>query len=215
MKILITGFDPFDGEDVNPAYDAVKDLPDEILNTQIIKRELPTEFKKSHKILKELALEHTPDVILCVGQAGGRSGLTVEKVAINLAEARIPDNSGYQPIDENIIKDGKTAYFATVPVKNMVKGIRESDVQGNISYTAGTFVCNSIMYHALALCENELTNCIAGFIHVPFLPEQVVNKREGTPSMSKENITKGLQAAIEAIITYDGKKADMIAGETH
>lgn len=215
MKILVTGFDPFGGESINPAYEAVKELPDQIQGATIIKKEIPTEFKRSGEVLKELALEYKPDVILCVGQAGGRSGITVERVAINLAEARIADNVGFQPSDMEIIKGGKPAYFATIPVKNMVEKIRERGLQGNISYTAGTFVCNSIMYNALAIAEKEVPGAKAGFIHVPFLPEQVTSKVEGTPSMSKESITAGLQAAIEAIIEYDGEQADIKVGETH
>lgn len=200
MKILVTGFDPFGGEEVNPAYEAVKLLPDKIAGSDIIKVEIPTVFSKSTIVTEEAIKEHKPDIVLNVGQAGGRSSITVEKVAINLAEARIPDNEGEQPLDEKLREDGETAYFATIPVKAMVKNIRDHGIPANISYTAGTYVCNSIMYNVLYMTSKKYTNIRAGFIHVPFATEQVADKPEGVPSMSVETIAKAIEYAIEAII---------------
>ena len=120
MKVLITGFDPFGGEKVNPAFEAVKLLPDTIAGAEIIKLEIPTVFTRSAVVVEEAIKEHQPDIVINVGQAGGRSCMTVEKVAINLAEARIPDNDGEQPFDQPLREDGETAYFATIPVKAMV-----------------------------------------------------------------------------------------------
>lgn len=200
VKILVTGFDPFGGEEVNPAYEAVKLLPDKISDSDIIKIEIPTVFSKSALVVEEAIKKYDPDVVLNVGQAGGRSSITVEKVAINLAEARIPDNEGEQPIDEKLHQDGETAYFATIPVKAMVKNIRDHGIPANISYTAGTYVCNSIMYNVLYMTHKKYTNIHAGFIHVPFSIEQVADKPEGIPSMSVETIAKALEYAIEAII---------------
>ena len=200
MKILVTGFDPFGGEEVNPAYEAVKLLPDKIAGSDIIKVEIPTVFSKSTIVTEEAIKEHNPDIVLNVGQAGGRSSITVEKVAINLAEARIPDNEGEQPLDEKLREDGETAYFATIPVKAMVKNIRDHGIPANISYTAGTYVCNSIMYNVLYMTSKKYTNIRAGFIHVPFATEQVADKPEGVPSMSVETIAKAIEYAIEAII---------------
>lgn len=200
MKVLLTGFDPFGGEIVNPSFEAVKELPENILGAEIIKKEIPTEFLKSQKVLKELILEINPDIILSIGQAGGRASITLEKVGINLMEARIEDNSGFQPEELEIVEDGPTAYFSTLPLKEMQRKICETGIPAHISYTAGTFVCNTVLYSALNICEKEGLNTKAGFIHVPFLPEQVVNKKQGTPSMSKEEIKKALIAAIESIL---------------
>lgn len=214
MKILVTGFDPFGGESVNPAYEAVKKLPDEIQGAQIIKMEIPTVFSRSATVVEEGIKKYQPDVVINVGQAGGRSCVTVEKVAINLAEARIPDNDGEQPIDVPLREDGDTAYFATIPVKAMVEHVREHDIPCHISYTAGTYVCNSIMYHVLYMTKNKYPNILAGFIHVPYATEQVVDKPNGTASMPLDMIAKSLYYAIEAIVLKkeDGKKA---MGETH
>ncbi|HLR20990.1 MAG TPA: pyroglutamyl-peptidase I [Tissierellaceae bacterium] len=200
MKILVTGFDPFGGEETNPAYQAVKLLPDKILDNEIIKLEIPTVFSKSPIVVEEAIKKYNPDVVLNIGQAGGRSSISVERVAINLAEARIPDNDNEQPINERLQKDGENAYFATIPVKAMVKNIREHNIPANISYTAGTYVCNSIMYHVLYMTHTKYKDIRAGFIHVPFSTKQATKKKDGTPSMSIETISKGLEYAIEAII---------------
>ena len=155
MKILLTGFDPFGGESVNPAYEAVKLLPDEIGGAQIIKLEVPTVFGKAGEALEEGIRLHEPDVVICVGQAGGRSGMSVEKVAINYQDARIADNEGRQPIDVPIREDGDTAYFATVPVKAMVAKMRENGIPAFVSYTAGTYVCNELMYALLYMINRK------------------------------------------------------------
>ena len=212
MKILVTGFDPFAGEAVNPAYEAVKQLPDTIAGAEVIKLELPTAFKRSGEVLKKAIEEHMPNAVLCVGQAGGRAKMTVEKVAINLAEARIPDNDGQQPIDEPLVPAGDTAYFSTLPIKAMVWQMNQAGIPAGISYSAGTYVCNSIMYHALYLAETDFPGLRAGFIHVPFSPEQVVDKSIATPSMSLPDITKGLELAIEAIVQYKNDEAAELRG---
>lgn len=203
MKILITGFDPFGGADINPAYEAVKLLPDTILGATIIKKEIPTVFKKDGIVLEQAMQEHQPDVVVCVGQAGGRSQITVEKVAINLIEARIPDNEGQQPLGEQIHEDGETAYFVTLPVKAMVAHILEKNIPASVSYTAGTYVCNDILYRLLYLEQTKYPNMKGGFIHVPYLPEQAVSLPAGTPTMSVEMISKGILHAVEAIVEND------------
>lgn len=203
MKILVTGFDPFGGERVNPAYEAVKLLPDEIAGSKIIKLEIPTVFSRSVKVVEDAIKQYEPDAIINVGQAGGRSCVTIEKVAINLAEARIPDNDGEQPFDTPLREDGETAYFATVPVKAMVKNVRDHQLPCHISYTAGTYVCNSIMYQVLYLTNKYYNNIKAGFIHVPFATEQVVDKPNGTACMPLESIAKSLEYALEAVVQYE------------
>lgn len=199
MKILVTGFDPFGGEKVNPAYEAVKLLPDNISGAEIIKLEIPTVFTRSALVVEDGIIKHQPDVVLSIGQAGGRSGISVEKVAINLAEARIPDNDGEQPLDQYLKKDGETAYFATIPIKSIVNNIREHGIPANISYTAGTYVCNSIMYNVLYLTHKKYPNIRAGFIHVPFSTEQAAEKPDGTASMTIETISRAVKYAIEVI----------------
>ena len=149
MKILITGFNPFGGESTNPAFEAVKLLPDTIKEAQIIKLEIPTEFKRAGKVLQDGIETNKPDVVVCIGQAGGRSAITPEKVAINLMDGRIPDNAGYQPVDTPVREDGPTAYFASLPVKAMVETIREAGIPAFLSYSAGTYVCNFLMYELL------------------------------------------------------------------
>ena len=213
-KVLVTGFDPFGGEAVNPAYEAVKLLPDTIAGAHVVKLEVPTVFTRSAQALEQAMAAERPDAVICVGQAGGRSCVTVEKVAVNLVEARIPDNDGAQPLGEPLRADGPDAYFATVPVKAMVANIRANHLPAFISYTAGTYVCNSIMYHALYLCDRMFPGTIAGFMHVPYEPGQVVDKPEGTPSMPLDTIARSLEYAIEAVVRGDVAD-DMVAGATH
>lgn len=214
MKILVTGFDPFGGADINPAYEAVKLLPDEIRGAKIIKMEIPTVFYREGEMLEAGIKEHQPDAVLCIGQAGGRSGICVEKVAINLMEARIPDNDGQQPSDEPVCEDGENAYFATVPVKAMVAGIRSRGIPARISYTAGTYVCNDAMYRLLYMIDKKYPEIRGGFIHVPYLPEQVIDLPDGTPSMPAEMIARGIEAAVEAVVENRGD-IRMVMGETH
>lgn len=152
MKVLVTGFDPFGGESINPAYEAVKMLPDEIAGAQIIKREIPTSFTRgTAEVVRQIELCQ-PDLVLNVGQAGGAAGLRVERVAINLADARIPDNDGAQPVDEPLVQDGAPAYFAKLPVKAMVRGVQAKGYPCQLSYTAGTYVCKAIPIYGRALC---------------------------------------------------------------
>ncbi len=205
MKILVTGFDPFGGEKINPAIEAVKLLPDTIEGAEIKKLEIPTEFDKSAEVVRQAIAEFHPDYVLDVGQAGGRAELTPEKVAINYDDGRIPDNNGFQPMNRTIHEDGQTAYFTQLPIKAMVQAIRAAGIPARVSTTAGTYVCNHIMYQVQYMRDKEFPNINAGFIHIPYLTSQVVDK-PGTPSMSLEEIVKGLNAAIEAIVKYDGKK---------
>ncbi len=203
MKILLTGFDPFGGETVNPAFEAVKLLPGTIAGAQIVKQELPTQFLRSGQVLEAALREHKPDVVICVGQAGGRAAITPEKVAINLMDGRIPDNAGYQPVDVPIRADGKTAYFSTLPVKAMVQRMRGAGIPAAVSYTAGTYVCNAVMYNLLYLLDREFPGVRGGFIHVPYAMEQAVDKPQGTPSMDLHQIARGLELAVAAVIEND------------
>lgn len=199
MKVLVTGFEPFGGELINPALEAVKRLNDEISGAKIIKAEIPTVFRKSIDILEKLIEKEQPNIVFCIGQAGGRFDITIERVAINVDDARIGDNEGNQPIDECIYEDGENAYFTKLPIKAMVKEINESKVPASVSNTAGTFVCNHIMYGLLYLINKKYPNIKGGFIHVPYIPQQVITKKN-IPSMSLQDITKGLEYAIKAAI---------------
>ena len=213
MKILVSGFDPFGGEKINPAIESVKLLPDEIKGAKIIKVEIPTVARKSLKKLEEVIEIEKPDVVLSVGQAGGRTDISVERVGINMDDFRIKDNEGNQPIDEKIAKDGPDAYLVTIPIKAMVQKMIENKIPASVSNTAGTFVCNHVCYGMAHLASTRYPNMRTGFVHIPFLPEQVVDKRN-MPSMPLEMIAKGLEYAIEAIIE---NKKDIKAegGATH
>lgn len=199
MKILITGFDPFGGESINPALEAVKKLPDTILDQEIIKIEIPTVFRKSLEKIEENIQKHNPDVVISIGQAGGRFGITPERVAINIDDARIKDNDGNQPIDISIYEDGEAAYFSSLPIKAMVKEMNDNGIPASVSNTAGTFVCNHVMYGVLYLIDKKYPNIRGGFIHVPYIPSQVTTK-PNTPSLSIDDIAKGLELSIKAII---------------
>lgn len=199
MKVLITGFDPFGGESINPALEAVKKLPNTISNAEIIKLEIPTVFKKSLEKIEANILAHKPDIIISIGQAGGRFGITPERVAINIDDARIEDNEKNQPIDLKVFEDGENAYFTTLPIKAMVKEMQESGIPSSVSNSAGTFVCNHVMYGVLYMINKKYPNIKGGFIHVPYIPSQVVNK-PNMPSMSIEDISKGLELSVKAAV---------------
>ena len=199
MKILVTGFDPFGGEPINPAIESVKRLPDNIAGAEIIKLEIPTVRKKSLEKIEKAINEHNPDVILSIGQAGGRFDISIERVGINLDDFRIPDNEGNQIIDEPIFPDGENSYFVKLPVKAMVQNVQKNNIPASVSYTAGTFVCNHVLYGVMYLIEKKYKGKKSGFIHIPFLPQQVIDKRN-MPSMELNTIVKGLTAAIEAIV---------------
>ncbi|MBR3305036.1 MAG: pyroglutamyl-peptidase I [Christensenellaceae bacterium] len=199
MKILLTAFDPFGGEPVNPAQQAVEAVKDCIAGAEIVKCIVPTVFGKSIETVYAAMKKEKPDVTLCIGQAGGRIGMTPERVAINLNDARIKDNEGQQPFDTKIFEDGPDAFFTLLPVKAMVDKMLKAGIPASLSYTAGTFVCNHLMYGVLYYISKEFPGMKGGFMHVPFLHEQVLDKKN-TPSLSKEDIVKGIEASIEAIV---------------
>ncbi|MGL4568589.1 MAG: pyroglutamyl-peptidase I [Fusobacteriaceae bacterium] len=198
MKVLVTGFDPFGGESINQAWEAVKAIPNQVEGVDVVTVQIPTVFRKSVDAVLTAAKEHNPDVILCVGQAGGRFDMTVERVAINIDDARIKDNEGNQPIDLPIYQDGESAYFTTLPIKAMVAEMQKEGCPASVSNTAGTFVCNHIMYAVLHHIANDKIAKKGGFIHVPYIPEQVVEKKN-MPYMETSRITKSLVACIKAI----------------
>lgn len=198
MKLLVTGFDPFGGEKINPSIETVKRLPGEIAGAKIIKLEIPTVCGRSVEVIEEAIIRYDPDVILSIGQAGGRADISVERIGINVDDFRIPDNEGGKRTDEPIDPQGPDAYFVKVPVKAMAERIRERNIPVSVSNTAGTFVCNHVIYGVCRLIDVKYPGKRSGFIHIPYLPQQVLDKRN-TPSMSQELMVEAVTAAIEAI----------------
>ncbi|GEN30093.1 pyroglutamyl-peptidase [Cerasibacillus quisquiliarum] len=198
-KVLLTGFDPFGKDTINPALEVVKQLDGLVVDDiELIALEVPTVFQKSIKVVQEGIEKHTPDVVICVGQAGGRKQITPERVAINVDDARIPDNEGNQPIDEPIVEGGPAAYWTTLPIKKMVQQMRRVGVPATVSNTAGTFVCNHLFYGMMHYLHEQAPHVRGGFIHIPFIPEQILDK--SAPSMSLDLIVKGIKiAAITAV----------------
>lgn len=211
MKLLLTAFDPFGGESVNPALEAVMLVKNQINGMDIVKLEVPTVFIKSVKTVGEAIEKEKPNFVLCVGQAGGRGDITPERVAINIDDARIPDNEGHLPIDEIIFEDGDSAYFSTLPVKAMVEEIRKEGLPASLSNSAGTFVCNHLMYGVLYILNKQFKGTKGGFIHVPFIAEQVTNKPD-KPYMELMDIVRGLEAAIRAVAANE-KDIKVVGGK--
>ena len=211
MKVLITGFDSFGNETINPSNLAVNSLPDSIGDIIIKKVTIPTIFKKSSEVLEKYIAEFSPNIIICVGQAGGRDKITVERVAINIDDARIPDNDNNSPIDEKIRQDGENAYFSSLPIKAIVETLVNNNIPAAISNTAGTFVCNHIMYESLYLANTKYTDIKTGFIHIPFIKEQVKDKPD-TPFMDLDIIISALKHIIVTAAEYYKKNDIKITG---
>ncbi len=196
-----------------PAIETVKRLPDRIAGAEIIKLEIPTVCHKSLRVIDEAIAEYDPDAVLSIGQAGGRPDITVERVGINVDDCRIPDNEGNQIIDEPVFPEGPDAYLVTLPIKAMVQRIQERKIPASVSNTAGTFVCNHVTYGVCHLIATKYPGKRSGFIHIPYLPQQVIDKKN-MPSMSQEMMVEAIEAAIEAIVetTEDIK---VTGGATH
>ena len=197
--ILFTGFEPFGGETVNPAFEAVRLLPDSAGGMPIRRLRLPTSFRYAGETLLEAVDAWRPEAVVCVGQAGGRKTVTPEKVAINYIDARIPDNDGAQPADVPIRADGPAAYFATLPVRAIDEAIRAAGVPCAVSYSAGCYVCNFVMYTLLDHLAQTAPDVLGGFIHVPYAAEQTAGKPAGTPSLTVAQMTQALTCAAGVI----------------
>ncbi|NLW51885.1 MAG: pyroglutamyl-peptidase I [Tissierellia bacterium] len=193
MKILITAFDPFGGEKTNPSWEAIKDLNIK----DVHKLMLPTSFEKAKTLLIDKIDELKPDVVLSIGQAGGRSKISIEQVGINLMDAKIPDNDGYMPKQIRIVEDGADAYFSTLDTYEMSDYLNSKDIPAYVSLSAGAYVCNSVLYSALEYAKKNNLNYQAAFVHVPYISEQVLDKPSNTPFMELELIKKGIRALIE------------------
>ncbi len=177
MKVLVTGFEPFGGDKINPTEKIIDSLANEKLEeVSLVTKVLPVVFKKTDEILTNLLAEHKPDIAIHLGLAAGRSSISLERVAINLMDARIPDNENYQPIDEQLRKDGETAYLSKLPIKEIVNELRKEGIPSVVSNTAGLYVCNEVMYLSLYHSAKFGFPVKTGFIHFPYLPEQVVER---------------------------------------
>lgn len=197
QQILITGFEPFGGETINPSWEAVRLLPDTVGGYALRKLRLPVSFVSAIRELEQSVRDNPPAAIVCIGQAGGRSAVTPERIGINLMDARVPDNDGFSPVETPIVPGGPDAYFSTLPVTAMVQAMREAGVPAQASLSAGTYVCNSLLYGTLHFLAQNGLKIPAGFIHVPFLPQQVLDKPQ--PSLTLEQLQAALTAALETI----------------
>ncbi|NLC54520.1 MAG: pyroglutamyl-peptidase I [Erysipelothrix sp.] len=196
MKLLITGFDAFGIDKINPSFQAVQLLPDKIGNIEIIKAVLPTKFIEVKEVIDKLLKEVKPDYFIAVGQAEGRDHIALEKVAINLMTARIIDNAGYQPTDKPIEADGQTAYFSNLPLNKLLKALKAKDIPSKISYSAGVFVCNTSFYHLMYLINEKKLDLKAGFIHIPLIPKQLDIRDKIVYTMELAEIVKALKIVI-------------------
>lgn len=213
-NILLTGFEPFAGDKINPALEAVKMMNGrEIEGHTVISRALPVVFDESVEILEKYIEELNPCLVICIGQAGGRPDLSIERVAININDARIADNEGRQPVDTPVIQGGPAAYWSTLPIKGTVKLLQENGIPASVSQTAGTFVCNHIFYGLMHTLARKGNQAKGGFIHIPFLPVQAA-AFAGQPSMSLETILTGLEYAVKAAFVYEAD-AVIPGGQTH
>ena len=213
MQALVTGFEPFDGDPVNPALEALRLLPPQLGALRVVTRAVPTSFARANAALEDAIAATAPDIVLGVGLAGGRAALSLERVALNIADARIPDNDGRQPIDAPVVPGGPPAYFASLPIKAAVAALRAAGLPAEVSNTAGTFVCNSLFYglmHFAATCRPGLRG---GFLHVPYLPAQAARHAEdpgGAPSMALADIVRGIEIVLAVAAT---RTDDMAAPE--
>lgn len=197
-RVLLTGFDAFGGETVNPSWLAVQSQHGRnVAGHEIVAARLPTVFDASRLELGRLMQVHQPVLVICVGQAGGRAAVSLERVAINVNDARIADNANAQPVDTPVVAGAPDAYFSTLPIKAMLQALQRADIPAEVSQTAGTFVCNHVFYglmHQLAI-QPALQQTRGGFIHVPYLAGQ------GEPSMALEDLSRGLRVAIQTALT--------------
>jgi pyroglutamyl-peptidase len=214
MKILVTGFEPFAGDSVNPSLEAIRVLASfRPAGVKLAVAPLPVSAGRIMGALADVLAEHRPDAVIAVGLAAGRAEMSVERVAINVDDFRIPDNDGAQPVDAPIVADGPAAYFSTLPIKAIVSRMRAAGVPAHVSQTAGTYLCNHVFYAAAHLAATRHPGMRAGFVHVPALPEQAA-RNPGQPSMALETIVGGLKVAIETVrdVTADLRVSE---GQTH
>ncbi|OQP36003.1 pyroglutamyl-peptidase I [Pantoea latae] len=212
--VLVTAFEPFGGETINPSWEAVRALEGKTIGgARIVARQLPVVFSDVLGVLYAAMDEVEPDLILSVGQAGGRSDITVERIGINVDDARIADNAGQQPVDEPIVADGPAGYFSTLPIKAIVAALRSAGIPASVSQTAGTFTCNRVMYGLLHRLHAQGNGVRGGFVHIPYLPEQAA-QHPGAPSMARESVMQALEIAIRVSLETE-TDLKVAGGATH
>lgn len=209
MKALVTGFEPFGDDSINPSREALRRLPPRVGGLELATRVLPTAFDRALGALEDALATTGPDIVLCLGLAGGRAALSLERVAINVDDARIPDNAGQQPIDRPVVPGGPTAYLTTLPVKAAVAALRAAGLPAIVSNTAGTFVCNHVFYGLMHLAATRRLPLRGGFLHLPYLPSQAA-RQDGAPSMALDDIVRGIQIVLEITAT---RREDIAAAE--
>ncbi|MEO8672432.1 MAG: pyroglutamyl-peptidase I [Tahibacter sp.] len=212
-NLLLSGFDAFGGESINPSWEAVRQLDGSVIvGHRIATVQLPTRFRDSIASLKRAIARTDPALVLCVGQAGGRSQVGIERIAINVDDARIADNAGHQPVDRPVVRGGPAAYFSTLPIKAMLAAARRNGLPTEISQTAGTFVCNHVFYGLMHLLR-DTPDVRGGFVHIPFLPEQAA-LHPGAPSLAQGTVVATLQVLLEAALRTRRDRR-IAAGATH
>ena len=199
MKLLLTAFEPFGGEEINAALEVSKRLPARVRTLDIVRLSVPTSFSRCTGTVLEAIGQEKPDFVLMLGQAAGRSALSVERVAINCMDARMADNDGNRPVDLPVVEGGPAAYFSMLSIKKMTEAIRAEGIDTSVSNSAGTFVCNALFYGVLHGLQSKNSPVKAGFLHVPILPEQAKNREKPTASMPLDTIVRGVEAAIRSL----------------
>jgi pyroglutamyl-peptidase len=212
ITVLLTGFEPFNQESINPAWEAVRALagwrgPGFVVEARL----LPCVFGQANRAMRDALEELAPQVVIAVGQAGGRTDISLERVAINVDDAPIADNDGRQLVDQPIEADGPVGYFSTLPIKSIVRALRQAQLPASVSQTAGTFVCNHVFYGLLHACAG--TPVRAGFIHIPYLPAQAA-AHPGAASMALADMVAALRIAIEVTLATQGDAREA-GGQTH
>lgn len=209
MKLLLTGFEPFGQESVNPSWEAVKAIPDMVEGVEVVKVRLPVTFKGAAVMLEQAVDEFRPDVVLSVGLGGGRSEVNIERVAINMADSKNPDNEGYRPEEMPVRAEAPDAYFSNLPVKRLVEALHTAGIPAVVSNSAGAYVCNTVFYTALHLVRHKYPDMRAGFIHIPYLPCQVVEKSK-QPSMATETVVQALETIIHTLSTVHPDTLELV-----
>jgi pyroglutamyl-peptidase len=202
MQALVTGFEPFGGDGINPAFEALGRLPPSLGGIEITTRPLPCVFGKALSVLEEAITDTHPDIVLSVGLAGGRAELSLERVAINVDDARIPDNAQQQPVDRPIVAGGPAAYFSSLPIKAAVIALREAGLPASVSNSAGTFVCNHVFYGLMHLAATRFPPIRGGFLHIPYLPSQAA-RLPGTPLMALDQVVRGIEIILSVAASQE------------
>lgn len=201
-KILVTGFEPFGGEQTNPSWEVANALPPTIAGRAVVRERIPVSFRRGPAAVLAAIQRESPSMVLCLGQAGGRAKVTPEFVGINYADARIPDNDGEQPQATRLSPDAPDAYFSTLPVHAMAQAMVDAGVPAAVSYSAGTYVCNAVLFSALCALAESQSTARAGFVHVPNSPEQACRLPKGTPSMPIALMLQGIVSGLECACSW-------------